>query len=82
VREFVLLGLVGIRAAPEDRAQRLAWALTFETQYRAAQVALQLDRWDEAEGHLRRAISLRPEFGPALLNRGVLFLKRGDTDLR
>lgn len=28
VREFILLGLVGIRATPEDRAQRLAWAVT------------------------------------------------------
>jgi Flp pilus assembly protein TadD len=34
---------------------------------------------DQAEEHLGKAIALRPDCGPAHLNLGVVFVRRGQT---
>lgn len=55
----------------------------FHIQYQIAQLYLQLDNMNEAEEHLRKAIVLRPDVGPAHLNLGVVLLvllRRGETD--
>jgi tetratricopeptide (TPR) repeat protein len=49
----------------------------FDTLYQAALLDLQVDNLDEAEGHLRKVLSLRPDFGPPHLNLGVVFVQRG-----
>jgi Flp pilus assembly protein TadD len=40
----------------------------FEVHYQLALVSLQLQDLNDAEGHLRKAISLRPDFSQAHLN--------------
>jgi tetratricopeptide (TPR) repeat protein len=49
----------------------------FDTQYQAALLDLEVHNVDEAEGHLEKAVALRPDFGPAHLNLGVVFVQRG-----
>lgn len=49
----------------------------FDTQYQAALLDLEVRNLDEAEGHLEKAVSLRPDFAPAHLNLGVVFVQRG-----
>jgi tetratricopeptide (TPR) repeat protein len=62
------------------RATLIGFAAIWELPYKAALLDLQVDNFNEAEEHLRKAIGLRPNFGPAHLNLGVVFLHRGNTE--
>jgi tetratricopeptide (TPR) repeat protein len=51
-----------------------------DTLYRAALLDLQVDNLDEAETHLRKVIALRPGYGQAHLNLGVVCVNRGKRE--
>jgi tetratricopeptide (TPR) repeat protein len=59
-----------------DREERL----DFLFYYNRALESLGEHRWTEAIEHLSRAIRLKPDFVPALVNRGNIYLETGDLD--
>lgn len=61
-----------ITAIEMDPHEPRAWQMCGE-------VLLSLQRLDEAEHYLRKALELNPHFSEAVADFGFLFLKRGDT---
>ena len=49
----------------------------YEVHYQLALISLELKDVPEAEEHLKKAIALRPDSGPAYLNLGVVLVERG-----
>ena len=46
---------------------------------KCGEVLLEMNRYDEAEQYLRKALELKPHFADALANFGQLYFKKGDT---
>ena len=52
----------------------------FDLHYQAALLYLRAGHFPEAEAPLRKAIALRPDFGPAHLNLGAVLLQQGKKE--
>jgi tetratricopeptide (TPR) repeat protein len=52
----------------------------FDAQYQAALLDLAVEKVNEAEAHLQKAVSLKPDVAVAHLNLGTVFLKKGEVE--
>jgi tetratricopeptide (TPR) repeat protein len=52
----------------------------FDAQYQAAVLDLAVEKVNEAEAHLQKAVSLKPDVAVAYLNLGAVLFKKGDVE--
>jgi tetratricopeptide (TPR) repeat protein len=52
----------------------------FNLQYAVGLHCVMIENWPEAEEHLKKTLSLRPDFAPAHLNLGVVYSQNGQRE--
>ena len=52
----------------------------FQTHYRTALLSVQVNQLSRAEEHLRKALALKPDFGPAHVHLGIVLLQQGHRE--